>query len=378
MLAAAQVVKGEITSWAPSIGEYGECVIDRWRGMGKKSWDDDASRSRKWVIEFADWASAPVDTITRGEIKEWARSLVTADSERSKPIANRTIKHIVALVRRIFAEAVEDELIETSPAIGFKTPKRSEAEEDHWTALTPEEIDRTLNHPLLSLEQRTAYAICIYAGLRQGECAALRHDDVRDLDGEAPHLMIRRSWDTTPKNGKIRRVDLIPAAVRWLREWMEHADGSASSCIWGHTYARGYDWGWRVKKDYANGVCMIGAKNIVGIKRTFWFHHLRDTCASNLLTGTWGRPWTIAEVATLLGHSTTWVTERYARVLPGHMAKATAATKLSAQTFHEPPTTIWADSLQAAEIIQHAQRDSPARPSERSSPGLHECLWACD
>jgi integrase len=158
---------------------------------------------------------------------------------------------------------------------------------------------------------------------------------VPDLYGEAPHLMTCRSWDTTPKNGKIRRVDRIPAAVKRLREWMEHAQGSASSCIRGRTYAHGYDWGWRVKKDCADGLCMIGAKNIVGIKRMFWFHHLRDTCASNLMTGTWGRPWTIADVATLLGHSTAWVAERYARVLAGHMAKSAAATKLPAQTFDD-------------------------------------------
>jgi hypothetical protein len=45
-----------------------------------------------------------------------------------------------------------------------------------------------------------------------------------------------------------------------------------------------------------------------GTRRTVGFHHLRDTCPSNLLTGTLGRKWSAVEVPSTLGHSSTWVT----------------------------------------------------------------------
>jgi hypothetical protein len=58
----------------------------------------------------------------------------------------------------------------------------------------------------------------------------------------------------------------------------------------------------------------------------------------------------------MLGHSSTWVTERYARLLPSAQAQA------AAETFHEPSTGFSAEVAQVVDFIQHAMGDSNPRP----------------
>lgn len=65
-----------------------------------------------------------------------------------------------------------------------------------------------------------------------------------------------------------------------------------------------------------------------GIKRRVRWHDLRHTCATALLAGWWGRKWTLDEVAKMLGHGSTQVTERYARKLNETLEQAVLATPM--------------------------------------------------
>jgi integrase len=305
MLEAASIV-GAINPPVSALcfANYAERVIDRWKLAGKQTYREDRSRLATMIVPHAEWAQLPLDQITRGEVRQWSVHLKAQKHARGKLYGNQSIKHALNLVRGIFAAAIEDELIQTNPAEGVKPPKRRKGEQqDDWTALEPREIKRLLSHPELTYEQRTVFSLAIYTGLREGELAALLRTDLIDLDGADPHLTVTKSWDdASTKTGKSRRVALIPAAVKMLREWLAHTNGSVSKNLWGHIYARGYDWGWARKIDKTRGVCWLGAPQRAGIRRKVWFHHLRDTCASNLLTGTWGRKWSVTEVASMLGH----------------------------------------------------------------------------
>jgi len=376
MLAAATAVRTE-TSITQSVAEYGELIIMRWKGEGKRSWNSDLSRWKCWVCKVGEFAGDPVDMVSRADVKRFARELLRCDSERAEPVSNQTIKHVVNLVRRVFNEAVQtDELIERSPVEGVKVPRRNDAEGDHWTALSLVEIELVRACPTLSLEQRTALLLAVYTGLRQGELAALEWANIVDLDGQAPHIWVRKSWDTTTKTRRARRVELIRPAAELLRAWQQHAAGSPGKTIWGHTYARGYDWGWALTKDQGRGICWLGAKHAAGISRSVWFHHLRDTCASHLLTGSWGRSWTIGEVGQMLGHTTTWVTERYARILPGALAKAAALT--TGETSHEPPTPVLLSEAKTPYFQGHAMQGSNLRPSAPEALGSNVISITCE
>jgi integrase len=63
------------------------------------------------------------------------------------------------------------------------------------------------------------------------------------------------------------------------------------------------------------------------VKRHVRFHDLRHTCASHLVSGSWGRAWTLEEVAKHLGHSSSAVTRRYAHLCPEGLARAVRETR---------------------------------------------------
>lgn len=343
MRAAGLIARQRVVVY-DTVARFGDRVIESWRRAGKRSHAADASRWQTWVVDRAAWAHEPIGAVTRSMVRDWCHGLLNASTSRGKPASEQTIKHTLVLVRRVFAEAVRDELILVNPAADVEAPTRNEVRAEHWDALSAAEFEAAITCPDLRHHQRAAIALACLTGLRQGELAALCWDDVRDLDGSAPHLMVRRSWDGPPKNGRSRRVDLVPRAAEWLRS-LPRTDAN----VWGVEHSRGYDWGWGDTTDRTRGVTWLGVRRRLGITRAVTWHHLRDTCASHLLTGTWGRAWTIAEVAALLGHSSTWVTERYGRLLPGALASAAAATtteanpvvvstRLYAATGHEPAT----------------------------------------
>src|SRR3990172_4605266 len=259
MRAAGALVR-EHSPIAQTVAEYGEIVIARWKLAGKRSASEDHSRWRALVLKHAPWTQDSIDGVSRGEIREWSRALLHVDSALGKPLSNQTIKHAMTLVRRVFAEAVEDELIAANPAKELQPPKRTDAEQDAWMSLSVDEIEHVLNHPALTPLQRTAFALAIYTGLREGELAAVRLEDVRDLDGLSPHFIVRTSWGTTTKTRRTRRVDLVPSAVVWLRGWLKPLSLKPADPIWGRTYAEGYDWGWADTKDYTRGICRLGLR----------------------------------------------------------------------------------------------------------------------
>jgi len=79
-----------------------------------------------------------------------------------------------------------------------------------------------------------------------------------------------------------------------------------------------------------------------GIARRFRFHDLRHTCASALVSGMWGRRWSLEEVKEVLGHTDIAVTQRYAHLATDAIALATKATNGGA-------TTTAADATRATE-----------------------------
>ena len=81
---------------------------------------------------------------------------------------------------------------------------------------------------------------------------------------------------------------------------------------------------------YANWVQYTRA-----IGRHVRFHDLRHTCASALVSGVWGRAWSLQEVCAFLGHSSISVTERYAHF--AGTALETAAKETEIALFNRTP-----------------------------------------
>ena len=119
---------------------------------------------RKIDVDLAEWRDRPIADISRGEIKELLRV-----KARTAPIsANR----LLALISKVFSWAVDEEIIQASPAIRLPRPGE---EKDRERVLSAEEIGRLwpafaeLGYPFGDL-----YKIMLCTAQRRGEVASMK------------------------------------------------------------------------------------------------------------------------------------------------------------------------------------------------------------
>jgi integrase len=121
------------------------------------------------------------------------------------------IASTVVPLRALYRRANQLGVVTNNPTRGLVLPTvRSRRE----TFATPAQAEAMLD--VLDLPERALWATALYAGLRRGELAGLRWEDV-DLSAGLIH--VRRSWDPMageiePKTRNSRRKVAIPAALR--------------------------------------------------------------------------------------------------------------------------------------------------------------------
>ncbi|NIR31679.1 MAG: site-specific integrase [Gammaproteobacteria bacterium] len=356
-----------------TLRQYGARWLRRYDGRASARTWDTVWRS---VVLRAPFADEPLRLLRPADIQAWllelprqpARRSVLRGGRRELVETDRTLSrsvqvHALGLVRRCLEAAAVAGHCEPGLCQGLRVPPADEVPTDP-PYLDAEDLQRLLGpgSPLPD-EQRAVFTVAVYAGLRQGELAALRWEDV---DLERGVLHVRRSWTGPTKNRRRRTVPLIGPAHEALARWKEHVAGQlgttrtapvqprdeglaprgnmsvrreaakgragerpAPSLVFpgpgGKLRHRGFDWGWADHPE--KHVTRLGWWRRCGVRRQVRFHDLRDTCATHLLSGTWGRRWTVYEVSRLLGHSSVTVTEqRYAHVLPDLLERAAAET----------------------------------------------------
>jgi integrase len=265
--------------------------------------------------------------ITRQDIHRWVKALLRAEpttavnrgrgsrrtterrKQEGKRLSRQTVVNALALLRRALADAADEGLIPSNPALGVSVPRVARLDEP-WTFLVAYEVERLLGLPLRD-EQRSIFTTAIFTGLRGGELWGLRWRDVR-LAGDRPELHVCRSYRGPTKSGKTRHVPLLAPALEALRAWKALRPGVGDALVFpaggGGCHAEGFDAG------------LLRALRLAGVERRVRFHDLRHTCASHLVMGTWApRPLRLEAVKTWLGHSTLTVTERYAHLGPDEL-----------------------------------------------------------
>ncbi|NBW08799.1 MAG: site-specific integrase [Caulobacteraceae bacterium] len=342
--------QGRVTD-AAKLLDYGERVIDRREKEGYRNTADERRRWRSYVgpWECASWHLADV---RRRHVAEWARGLV------AQQLAHQTVTNAVNLLRAVYRAAVDDELVEANPVEGFRVKKTGRTDETS-TWLTLDELSRLFWS--VDEDVRPLVVFAATTGLRQGEMLALRMTDVH-LRGEQPHVVVRFGAPGQPtKSGKIRRVPLMPLAESALKAWLRIRKtpplGSSDivfTSATGLARAKGHPVGsharWRSWLDAA------------GIRRHVRWHDLRHTCATLLLTGAFGEPWSMEAVKEMLGHSSITVTERYAKAT-GSLAEAAARVSHAQAT--KPLRGTDEVSTKSAELLEiwSRLRDLNSRPT---------------
>jgi integrase len=116
-------------------------------------------------------------------------------------------------------QAVDDGLIPSNPASGVK--KAATREQAPMRPLSQEEASRLLGATMETRDE-ALLTLALKTGMRQGELAALRWDDI-DLTSK-PSITVRRSADTrtqtrvsTTKTGKERKIHIGPRTVDLLK-----------------------------------------------------------------------------------------------------------------------------------------------------------------
>ncbi len=216
-------------------------------------------------------------------------------------------------------------------------------------------------------------------GLRLGELCCLHLDDLHIGDDEEPHVVVRfGSYDRdaerfrSPKGRRgeqnARRVPLWGLALDAVRAWLDGLDVYASRNPHGLVFPseRGAV-RQRWPRSWPDVVRAYGVVPRLG--RRVWWHLLRHTAASTMVSGWDGMRWSVEDVQRVLGHRDIRTTQRYARLAPDAIQavamQADAAFRDTSRKCHaEDPT------LTNPYKKQHARCDSNTRHSASKADAL--------
>ncbi len=311
-----------------TVATWGEDWLDE-RERTSAIRDIDSDRGRFDLYLKADPIGAiPLRRLTRGDVIHWlARVKATTSARTGKALSVQSRRNIVTVLRGLCTAAVDHGHLQVNPATQLKIAKERRTEEP-WTWLLPEELGRLC--AAVEGPERYLIAFAAGSGLRAGELCALRAADVHD-----DHVVVRYGGPVTEptKTGKIRRVPLFGIAAQAWRAWSEALPSfmTKTKANRGTTNPLGLAFpGKRGAFRDPGHVLMWGtwkaAQKAAQLGRDLRWHDLRHTCASSLVSGLWGRVWSLGEVKEVLGHTDITTTQRYAHLAHSAIQQAARET----------------------------------------------------
>lgn len=237
--------------------------------------------------------------VTPSEVQAWV-------SGRSVVLAPTTLRLLVSLLRSIYAAAVLDRLVATTPVVRLTLPSA------HRERVVPLSVDLVRKLAATMPDRNRAMVITQAGlGLRIGELLALRREDVNFLGRSvrvewqiAPGSKVR----SDPKTRRSRRTLPLPQVVAdalaiHMVAFPPGADGSLFTTRFGTPY----------RHDYYGAQIFVRAAKRAGLPAGTTPHDLRHHFASVLLAG--GE--SVVAVAERLGHeNATLVLSTYGHLMP--------------------------------------------------------------
>lgn len=283
---------------------------------GYRSVDDERN---VWDLRVETWeqASLPASVTTTGDVRAWLAAM--RNKKTKKPLAAQTRRNALNLLRSVYAFGIEHELVTENPCEGVKIKDHGTTKETS-TFLTLAEVDALVR---VSFADEPGVALKIGTGLRSGELRTLHWADVHEHHVTVRFGGMKDGTLQPPKNGKIRDVPILPLARTALARLRERFESETPTGIVLPSVTHYYRARGQVFERDAWKIWLVAAE----LARRVRPHDLRHTCATLLLQGAWGEPWTLEEVKEMLGHSSVKVTERYAKAT-GTLAQKAARSKI--------------------------------------------------
>ena len=268
-------------------------------------------------------ASLPLTQVTTDLLQKFIFSCRQSRQMDRKGLSAKTIRNLFSMLHKAFQQAVGNGLLLRNPCDYVQLPQVKQQE---IQPLTDAEIAKLL---VATKGERYGIAIplLLFGGFRIGELLALRHSSLHEEDG-VWFLRVNQSLNRVanfdappgesktvlrlgePKSAKSRRhVPLLPQVLTALREHMQRQREAAASS-WGLYEADPFlisnELGGFIDpttfRCWFNALC-----EKAGITRHIRVHDCRHTAATMMLQG--GA--TPHQVALILGHSSSQVTERF-------------------------------------------------------------------
>ncbi len=299
-----------------------------------------------------------ISEVRRFHVNDFTQDLVEA--ERG-PV---TVRRILAVLKVVFAAALRDELIATNPAQFADLPTVEKAEFEPWEPSQVDEFLKATEHYRLGVVFETA----IYTGLRRGELAALRWEDV---DLERRTLTVKRNrvdagkvYEYTAKSAAGRRTIPLPdAAVGALMAWQINQQSEAEE--WAEASEHdGYVFTLENGRPLAPGYL---SRQFQKVRETaglpaMKLHGTRHEFASLLIAAGVD----IAVVSKLLGHASVSITSDIYGHLIGSVSRdamesAASLIQGTAPTLHK-------------QDVSEGTKNAPAEPESGSDKGIYSSL----
>jgi integrase len=200
--------KIEARSKSKTFGHLAErYIVEHTRRHNRPRTAEENERNlRKHVLPH--WADRPYAQITRADIVE----LIERIADKHPIAANR----VATLISRLFTFAIDIGVMTSSPAVRLKKPGKERVKtrvltDDELRLFWPRIVETPVSRPA-GLALRAALLL----GLRAGEIAGLRRDELQDFDDKKRAAIELRGGRT--KNGRPLRLPLSTIAHQTIAE----------------------------------------------------------------------------------------------------------------------------------------------------------------
>jgi integrase len=259
-----------------------------------------------------DLGAVRLSEVRRGDLQ----SLI--DRMLGSGLSGGKVRNVVVAVRVVYRQANERDLVSTNPTTGLRVPTGSKPRDRAATATEAAELLAALPTDI-----RPIYATAFYAGLRRGELRGLGWSDVDLADGV---IHVRRGWDDvvgeiSPKSRKGARTVPITGLLRdLLVEHKAAQDTRSGEFVFGSKHGQPFTAS-NIRKRAAaawEDANVERKKNKLAPLVPIGLHECRHTFVSLMHDA----GLSLERIGDYVGHSSTYMTDRYRHLLDGHEVEA--------------------------------------------------------
>jgi integrase len=294
-----------------TLRQYGEIFL---AGYSKANSKSSERRHKEWALRhhvIPLLGERPLAALTKSD-----GELLKVQLE-SRGLGGKSINNVLAILKTMLRQAVDDELLMKNPWAHVK--KKKLRRRGTWSYWTREEAETFLRHAQLAVPHMyPMFLTLLRTGMRIGEMAGLFWEDV---DFERGEVHLRRQFSTervwgTLKNDDERTVGLSPQLARALREHQKRTFLLDPIEV---EIGRRIDRGHLVFVNRRSGPVTVDTLKKVrdeictrsGVKR-IRIHDMRHTVATILRR----QGVSCEDIAELFGHADSQMTQRYAHIMP--------------------------------------------------------------